>query len=67
MVDKKDVRAVETYTVNVHCPYCGESNSVEEDYDAPEDHTCYYCEKHFNIKYQDTPKPKPKKSKSINK
>lgn len=65
IIDKKNVRVIETYSVNVTCPYCGNTDLVEEDYGEPEDHTCYKCNKHFLIKYVDEKKSesKPKKLK----
>ena len=37
-VDRNDIHVVETYSVYVTCPYCGNADSVEEDFGPPEEH-----------------------------
>ena len=63
-IDRKNVHVVETYSVNVKCPYCGNIDFVDEDYGEPEDHTCYNCDKHFLIKYIESKQDKPKSKKT---
>ena len=53
-INRNDIHVVETYSINVTCPYCGNVDLVEEDYAEPEYHACYKCDKHFLIKYTDT-------------
>lgn len=63
IIDKKNVRVIETYIVNVKCPYCGNSDLLEEDYSEPEEHACYKCNKQFLIKYVDSKKSESKSKK----
>lgn len=40
----------EIYECSVKCPYCGESNYVETEYEPPTEDTCIECGKKYKIK-----------------